>query len=676
MASSPSETTVPSDGRSAPRTVGALIVMASTVAALVAAALTAFAAADSYVVYGLPDPGAVTHYGLPVVRTLAECSATLCVGSLMLAAFGIPAGRAGGLSADGYAAVRAAGWAASAWCVASALVVPFTLADASGRPVQDMGRPDVFFGLLDAIGEGQAWLVTAVGALVLAVGCRLALSWGWTTGLFVLSLAGLFPVIATGHSANGGAHDIATDSLLFHLVGATVWVGGLVALVAHAARRGAHLGLVARRFSAIALVCWVTMAISGVVNTLVRVSPGQLFVSTYGVLVLLKVLGLGALGVLGYFQRRRAISRLEQGGATALLRLGAIELLTMFATVGVAVALGRTPPPDGLQQLQPIELLLGYRLAGPPTLFRLLFDIRFDLVYGTLAIVAAAVYLVGVFRLRQRGDRWPVGRTAAWLCGCAVIFMATSSGIGRYAPAMFSVHMGQHMLLSMLAPVLLVLGGPTSLALRALKPAGKGEPAGPREWLLAFLHSPIARLLTHPVVALALFVGSFYVLYFSGLFDLALTQHWAHLAMNAHFLLVGYVFYWPLIGIDPAPRSLPPMGKVGLVFASMPFHAFFGIILMMSQAVIGANFYRSLALPWVPDLLADQHLAGGLAWATGEVPLVIVMFALLIQWWRSDQRLARRLDRKADADGDADLAAYNAMLQHMADGDTRGSNTR
>jgi cytochrome c oxidase assembly factor CtaG/putative copper export protein len=650
--------------------------MASIVAALLAAAFTVFAAAHSYVVYGLPDPGAVTHYGLPIVRSLAECGAVVCIGSLLLAAFGIPAAPGGALTADGYAAVRAAGWAASTWCVASALVVPFTLADASGRPVQSVLRPDAFFGLLDAISEGQAWLVTAVIALVLAATCRLVLSWGLATGLFALALAGLFPVIATGHSASGGAHDLATDSLLFHLFGATLWVGGLVALLAHAARRGAHLGLVARRFSAVALVCWVAMAVSGVINTLVRIPPGPLLLSTYGVLILLKVLGLSVLGVLGYLQRRRAVGRIEQGGASALLRLGAVELLTMFATIGIAVALGRTPPPGGLTQLQPIELLLGYRLSGPPTLFRLLFDIRFDLVYGTLAIVAAAVYLLGATRLRARGDRWPAGRTASWLCGCAVILLATSSGIGRYAPAMFSVHMGQHMLLSMLAPVLLVLGGPTSLALRALKPAGKGAPPGPREWLLAMLHSPVARLLTHPFVALALFVGSFYALYFSGLFDAALTQHWAHLAMNAHFLLVGYVFYWPLIGIDPTPRSLPPIGKVGLVFASMPFHAFFGIILMMSQTVIGANFYHSLALPWVPDLLADQRLAGGLAWSAGEVPLVIVMLALLIQWYRTDQRLARRLDRKADADGDADLVAYNAMLRQMADGEAGRSGTR
>jgi cytochrome c oxidase assembly factor CtaG/putative copper export protein len=664
-----SSETVRDHPRNASKTVGLLVLTAAVLATVVATALTALSASDPVAALGLPDPGALTHYGLPVVRVVADSGAVVCIGSLLLAAFGIPARRSGALAADGYAAVRAAGWAAALWCAGASLVVPFTVADASGRPVLDVLRPDVLFRLLDALDEGKAWALTASIAFVLAVVCRWVLSWGWATALFVLSLVGLFPVVATGHSASGGAHDVATDSLLFHLFGVTLWVGGLVALLAHAARNGASLGFVARRFSRIALVCWIAMGASGVINTLVRAAPQQLFTTTYGVLILLKMLGLIALGVLGYLQRQRALARIERGSSGALMRLGAIEVLTMFATVGVAVALGRTPPPGAVGPLDRTDLLIGYPLDAPPTFLRLLFDIRFDLVYGTLAIGLVTGYLLGVRRLRARGDRWPTGRIVAWLCGCAVILMATSSGIGRYAPAMFSVHMGQHMLLSMLAPVLLVLGGPTSLALRALKPARKGEPPGAREWLLAFLQSPVTRILTNPLVALALFVGSFYALYFSGLFDVALTRHWAHLAMNAHFLLVGYVFYWPVIGIDPSPRPLPPLGKVGLVFASMPFHAFFGIALMMSQTVIGENFYRGLALPWVPDLLSDQRLGGSLAWAMGEGPLIVIMLAVAIQWFRADKRAARRIDRKADSDGDADLAAYNAMLRQLADGE-------
>lgn len=660
--------------RAPSNTVAVLVLTAGTLAALIAAALTALSASDAYALSGLPDPGALTRYGLPVVRVIAESAGAVCAGSLMLGAFAIPARRSGDLTADGYAAVRAGGWAAGVWCLASVLMVAFTAADASGRPVSEVVRPEALSGLLGALQEAQAWVVTAVLTFLIAVTCRIVLSWGGTVVAFVLSLTGFLPLVATGHSASGGAHDLAMTSLLYHLLGASVWIGGLIALLAHAGRGGAHLGLVARRFSAVALVCWVAMAGSGVINALTRMSWQDVLGTTYGLLVLLKVGGLLALGAFGYVQRERSVRRIDDGrGASALLRLSAVEVLIMFATVGIAVALGRTPPPAEINgSVDRVELLIGYQLNGPPTALRLLFDVRFDLVYGTLAIAAAVVYVLAVRRLRQRGDHWPVGRTFAWLSGCLSILVATSSGIGRYAPAVFSVHMGQHMLMSMLAPVLLVLGGPTSLALRALKPARKGEPAGPREWLLSFLHSPVARVLTNPFVALALFTGSFYVLYFSGLFDAALPEHWAHLLMNLHFLLSGYVFYWPVIGIDPAPRPLPPMAKLGLVFGSMPFHAFFGITLMMSQTVIGENFYRGLDLPWMGDLLADQNVGGGIAWASGEIPLLVVMLALVVQWYRSDSREARRLDRKAELDGDADLEAYNAMLKRMAEGTSDG----
>jgi putative copper resistance protein D len=233
---------------------------------------------------------------------------------------------------------------------------------------------------------------------------------------------------------------------------------------------------------------------------------------------------------------------------------------------------------------------------------------------------------------------------------------------------MFSVHMGEHMILSMLVPILLVLGAPMTLALRALPPAGRTRPPGPREWLLAAVHSPPARVLTHPIVALTLFVGSYYALYFSDLFAAALPQHPAHVFMNAHFIITGLLFFWPLIGVDPAPRRLPPAARLGVLFASVPFHAFFGVALMSTATVIGADFYRALALPWVPDPLQDQRLGGGLAWASGEIPLLLVVVVMLVQWVRHDERAARRDDRRADADGDADLAAYNAMLSRLAAG--------
>ncbi|EHY90885.1 bifunctional copper resistance protein CopD/cytochrome c oxidase assembly protein [Saccharomonospora azurea] len=649
--------------------MGPLLLVGSLLAIMVAVAIVVLTGGLSYGVAGLTDPGDVTRYGIMVVRVGADLSAAVCVGSLLLAAFLVPPQKSGMLTVDGYAAVRTAGTAAWLWFVFAIASVFFTAADGAGKPVTDVFDPVVLLNYVEAIEQPKGWLLTAALALLLALGCRLVLSWGWSVVLFGLSIGGLLPIAATGHSAAGGSHDVATNSLLFHLVGAALWVGGLIALLAHARRRGDHLPLAAARFSTIALVAWIVLGVSGVVNALVRVAPDQLLTTDYGLVVLAKVVALAVLGVFGHQHRKRSVRELADGaGGGSLVRLAAVEVLVMFVTFGLATALSRTPPPlEIAAQPSTTELLIGYDLDRALTPLGVLTEWRFDLIYGTAAIVLAAVYLAGVRRLRRRGDAWPVGRTVAWLSACAMLLLATSSGLGRYSPAMFSIHMITHMTLNMLVPILFVLGGPVTLALRALPPAGRNRPPGPREWILALVHSPIAKALTNPVVALILFVGSFYVLYYSGLFDVALKQHWAHVAMNAHFLVVGYTFFWPIIGIDPSPRQLPPLGKLGLLMASTPFHAFFGVILMNMQTVIGESFYRSLDLPWVDGLLTDQRVGGGIAWASGELPVLVVMVALLVQWARSDAREAKRQDRREDATGDADLAAYNAMLKQLAD---------
>ena len=648
-----------------------LVLLGGAIAVLVAAGLTTLSGARPLASLGLPDPGALVTGGLPAVRAVAEVALVLTVGALLLPAFLVAPQRSGYLDVAGYRSLRAATWTSAAWVVASVLMVPLTVAESLGRPLGDVLDVGLLADLVPRLPAATAWAWTAAIAALVLLGTRSVLTWGWTVVLFVIAFAGPVPVALTGHSSSGGAHDIATDSLLLHVLAASLWIGGLVAVLALAAARGsdraAALATAVPRFSALALVCWLVLAVTGTINALTRVPPGLVLSSSYGGLLLLKAAALAVLGVLGALHRRRTVARAAAGEPRALLRLGGIEVLLMLATVGLAVALGRTPAPDdGSGVPSRTEALIGYDLSGPPTLFQLLFDWRFDLVFGTGAIVLAALYLLGVRRLRRRGDAWPVGRTVGWLTGCAVLLLATSSGIGRYGPAMFSVHMAEHMLLAMLAPILLVLGAPVTLALRALPPAGRNGPPGPREWLLAGVHSPVARWLTHPLVTLPLFVGSYYALYFSGLFPAALPEHGAHLLMNLHFVLTGLAFFWPLIGVDPSPRRLQPAARLGIVLASVPFHAFFGVALMSYRTVIGGDFYRALALPWVPDLLEDQRLGGGLAWASGEFPLLLVVIVLLVQWTRHDERSARRDDRRADQDGDSDLQAYNAMLRRLS----------
>ncbi len=650
-----------------------VLVGVGVLAGATAAGIGALSLADALTATGLPNPGPVTTYGLPFVRAAGEIAAVVAVGSFLFAAFLVPPQSNGVLDVGGYRALRLGAAASAVWTVCAALLVPLTVSDVSGQPLREHLNPVSVWSAASLVDTAGAWRWTAFLAAAVTLVSLPVLRWSWTPVLLAGALITLVPLGLTGHSSAGGAHDLATNSLLIHLGAGALWAGGLLALLAHAMRAGEHADVAARRFSALALWCFVAMAASGAVNALVRIKLPDLVRTEYGWLIIGKVVALCLLGILGWRQRRSGVAALQADphARTPLIRLALVEAAVFGATFGIAVGLGRTPPPPLREEPSPVEVAIGYDFAGPPTVARVLFDWRFDLIFGTAAIVMAVLYLAGVRRLRRRGDAWPIGRTLGWLLGCAALLLATSSGLGRYMPAMFSMHMVAHMLLSMLVPILLVLGAPMTLALRALAAAGRGEPPGPREWLLAALHSRVSRFLTNPIVATALFVAGFYGLYFGGIFDAAVSNHAAHVLMNVHFLLSGYLFYWVVIGIDPTPRQIPQLGKLAMVFASLPLHAFFGVVLMGMQTVLGETFYRSLQLSWHNDLLGDQHLGGGIAWAAGEVPLVVVMIALLIQWRRSDQRTAKRLDRAADRDDDADLAAYNAMLAELARRDNR-----
>lgn len=664
-------TTVVPRVRSGP--VWPVLVGVGVLAGAIAAGIGALSLADALTATGLPDPGPVTTYGLPFVRAAGEIAAVLAAGSFLFAAFLVPPQTNGVLDAGGYRALRLGTAASAVWTVCAALLVPLTVSDVSGQPLREHLDPVSIWSAASLIDTATAWRWAAFLAAAVTLASLPVLRWSWTPVLLAGALITLVPLGLTGHSSAGGAHDLATNSLLIHLIAGAVWAGGLLALLAHAMRSGEHADLAARRFSALALWCFVAMAVSGVVNALVRIQLPELVRSEYGWLVVGKFVALCLLGVIGWRQRRSGLAALntDPEARGPLIRLALVEAAVFGATFGIAVGLGRTPPPALLTEPSPVEVAIGYDFAGPPTVARVLFDWRFDLIFGTAAIVMAVLYVLGVRRLRSRGDKWPMGRTLAWMLGCAALLFTTSSGLGRYMPAMFSMHMVAHMLLSMLVPILLVLGAPVTLALRALPAAGRGEPPGPREWLLAALHSRVSRFLTNPIVATVVFVAGFYGLYLGGVFDAAVSNHAAHVLMNVHFLLSGYLFYWVVIGIDPTPRQIPQLGKVAMVFASLPLHAFFGVVLMGMQTVLGEAFYRSLQLTWHTDFLDDQRLGGGIAWAAGEVPLVLVMIALLIQWRRSDQRTAKRLDRAADRDDDAELAAYNAMLAELAKRDGR-----
>lgn len=263
-----------------------------------------------------------------------------------------------------------------------------------------------------------------------------------------------------------------------------------------------------------------------------------------------------------------------------------------------------------------------------------------------VTVLAAGLYLVGVAVLRRRGDRWPLGRTLAFVvAGTGTFWFATSSGLAAYDTTLLSVHMVQHMLLSMVVPLSLALGAPVTLALRTL-------PAASRRWLLVVLHSRLAKVLAFPPLAFLLYVVSPWALYFSGWYEASLRAAYVHDMTHVHLVLVGSLFFWPLVGADPIPGRVGYPLRVLLTVLTLPFHAFLGVTIMGQERLLGGDWYPSLQEgpmgAWLPEPVDDQHLAGGILWGAGDLIGITFFAVLFTQWVRSSMREAAREDRRLD----------------------------
>ncbi|WP_051425592.1 cytochrome c oxidase assembly protein [Jiangella gansuensis] len=615
---------------------------------------------------GLGDPGEFTRWGLPVGKAIMDGAGAVTVGLLGLAVI-LPV-RKGELGGEALLALRAASWSALVLAFGAAVVHLLTLSDLVGRPLQDALAGDSFVSYTSSVEQGRAYAATVVLALTIIPAARLTLGHGGAVALLCLGVATIIPSGLIGHSSSGDYHHSARVSLLVHLIGMALWVGGLVAVAWYAGRRGRELPRAARAFSAVALGCFVMVGASGVLNAWVRVQTfSDVYSSAYGLMLIGKATALVALGWFGFQHRRRTLVALEAGRPGAFRRLAAGEVVIMAAAIGLAVALSRTEPPtpEIPEVITPVRSLIGFPIPPEFSFGRLFTQTYPDALFALGCLAAVLLYAGGVWRLHRRGDRWPVGRTIAWMAGVATVAFAGLSGLMTYGMTMFSVHMVQHMVLMMVSPVLLVLGGPITLALRALKPARRGD-TGPRELIMAAVNSPVARVLTHPLVALALFVSGSFTVYFTGLFESAMRGHTGHMLMGVHFLVVGYLFFEMLIGIDPLPKRPPFPARVVIQLLGMVFHAVFGLALMESSRLIAGDYYRELGeeITWLPDTLDDQILGGQLTWGFGELPGLIVIGALFVQWYRSDERDARRFDRREGED-EAERTAYNAYLAKL-----------
>ncbi|MFM7030082.1 MAG: cytochrome c oxidase assembly protein [Micrococcales bacterium] len=638
--------------------LGAFVVLLSLgVASLAGLAITGAAAPLQ-----LADPGPIVRWGLPVVRGITDFSTAATIGALTMAVFATKAP-----SWQFTRLTNLAGLSAIAWTIFGLLTTVMTYLSVTGVGIsasQSFG--DGLWLFVTSIGLGQSLALNVLaGAAVstlafLVVGLRSALN------PTVIAFAGLVPLAVSGHASSNTGHAMAVNSLGLHLVGVSVWVGGLIAAVALRSGDLESNILVSRRYSDLAGFAYLVIAVSGVAAASVRIYSFAELTTAYGRLVVAKSAILLGLGVLGAYYRRRILNR----GALAKHFWGLVgfELSLMGVAMGLATALAHTAPPEhgvDLSNPTPAQILTGEKLPPDLTAIRWFTASKIDLIWLLVAVLGIALYLAGVRRLVKRGDKWSLPRTLSWVSGMLLLAWITCGPMGVYEQYLFSVHMIAHMMLTMAVPLLLVPGAPVTLLSRAVKTRTDGS-RGLREWVLWAVHTPYAQFVANPYFAAINFASSLVVFYYTPLFGWATRDHLGHEWMVVHFLITGYLFVQSLVGIDPGPKPINYPVRLMIMLGTLTFHALFGLSLMMGNGLLLADWFGAMGRTWGQNPLQDQQTGGAIAWGIGEFPAAFLTLLVSVQWFKSDARDAKRLDRASDRSGGADIEQYNQMLAARA----------
>lgn len=585
-------------------------------------------------------------------------SSTLVIGQILAAIF-FAKNQNGDIEPSDLRILKRASIFSWIWAGSTALFIISTLASVLEVGIDQVLDVTMLRSFVTQISLGKFLAIQLIGAVVVAFACR-AVSRITTAAItLIIAFLALSVPIFQSHSASGGSHLVAIGTLLVHVIAITLWVGGLISILIN---RSLDQRYALKRFSQLALWAAIAVVISGAVNAWIRLNFSGALISSYAILVFEKiVLTLILLGM-------ASIARRKLSGD--IKKLITVEALTMVLTLLIGTLLSQSNPPQRPLNADPIESLVGLSYPGRPTLNQWIFEYQPDALTLALIILAALLYLKGVRILGKRGDKWPLGRTASFLIGLLIVNYAVNGAIGVYSHFGFSYHMIEHMILGMIAPIALVLGAPITLALRTLPTGRNSEEEGPRNILVRFLHSKYAKFMTNPVVALMIFDGSLFVLYFTGLFGTLMGSHLGHLFMNVHFLLAGALFFHVIVGVDPNPNRPPNIVRMVILFAAMSIHAFFSIALMSATTLLDGGYYNSIGNPMKLNLLENQYSGGSIGWAMGEFPILIALTAAFIQWMREDRKETERIDRKAaraSAMGESDdLAKYNQYLAELS----------
>lgn len=641
----------------------------------------------------LADPGAFVRWSLPIARAIHHASMALSIAALVFAAAIIPRAAKVTRDTEGDAhpaftrTMNIAAGAAVVWTLSAATVMLLTFWDLAGIPMSM--DPQYSAAILDyilSITTGRAWAWMVVIAAITS-SLALAVRSKTTVGLSALfSLFGILPLAFIGHAAGGDDHFAAVNSIGLHLLAVVLWFGGIMVLALLAPTLGGEApgrvrgqvlaGVVLKRYSALATFAVFLMIGSGLASAVIRITDWDQWLTPYGTLVIVKLLITLALGMLGLWHRRMVIPKLLEGKFTALRaawQVVAAEVVLMAAVMSVATVLARTAPPTSdapPAEATPARLLTGYDLPPAPDTAAWFTTWRMDWIWVAVCLFGLAVYLWAFIKLARRGDKPSVLRLASWIVGLFALFYVTSGAVAVYGKIQFSTHMVDHMSLTMIVPIFLVLGTPVTLLLQVLPSRADGT-RGPREWILYLVHSRYSRVITHPIFAAVNFAGSIVVFYFTPLLEPAMRYHAGHELMNLHFLLTGYLFALSLVDADPVPKRYPYPMRLVVLLATVAFHAFFGVALMSTETLLAPDYFGNMGRTWGGTALEDQVVGAGAMWAIGEVPTLVLAIFVVISWLRQDKKDTKRYDRQAERDNDAELAAYNEMFARYKQADRR-----
>jgi putative copper resistance protein D len=568
----------------------------------------------------LDKAGQAVVWGVAAAKLVSTLASACTIGTLMLAVFALPHG---GTSYT--AALRFSGRAAAVWAGSAAL---YTYANflliANTTPSAGLG--EAFRTYLTQVDAGRAGSITALIAVAVSVSCFYLQNPRIVVCTAAAAFTGLLPLILKSHAAGGADHEDSTTAVFVHAATAAVWLGGLVALlVLRRTLGGSQFSVTVRRYSTLALISFIGLAGSGFLAALARLGTAEALLSPYGVIVLAKTGVFVALGLAGALHRRWVLIQLEKNadrGGRHFAALAVVELAIMGAASGLAVALGRTEPPQPATSGGPDAALPG------PDLWALVSQWELDPVWSLLCGFAVFAYLAGVHRLRAAGTQWPLVRTVLWLAGTSLLFVVTNGGVHVYQGYLFSAHVLTQMMLTAVVPLLLVPASPLNLARLAVKARTDGS-TGVNEFIARGLQPLMAALGRDPFLAVSVLAVTLFATYFTPLLEWAATGQAGYSAMTLLALLAGCLATGTLTGVKPGAAGGVIKQRLLAVAGFAALYAFCGWKLLEQSTVLESPWPTAVRRPWGPLPAFDSDLGGPIMWSLAALALAVTAAALI-----------------------------------------------